>query len=219
MSDKMKLILENINFNGDLSIVDRIERPQVSISQLSYEFEFGKVYHLASERHWEMWALSLLVAGAIVEQSGVVKFNDNICSVCQRQEISWRVGYTHIKRFGLFWQNIKSQILSGIRRGNRYHLSEADYILNFKLTPSRYLRYITQVSSEVWRASCAIGLAHDKQIFCFPPMQLHRDFIKEYGKLWLFDMLTFMKSLNCLILLPLPIDMDTSGFCDGIVKV
>lgn len=65
MSDKMKLILKNINFNGDLSIVNRIERPQVSISQLSYEFEFGKVYHLTSEKHWEMWALSLLVAGAI----------------------------------------------------------------------------------------------------------------------------------------------------------
>jgi len=216
----MKLIIEDVKFKGKLSIIGKIDKPQVSISQFNYEFEFGKVYHLASEGEWEKWALSLLIAGAIVEQSGVIKLNDAICSPRQRQNISWLVNYTHIKRFGLFWQNVKSQIVSGIRKGNRYPLLEKDYISHFTLTPERYLRYITQLSSEVWRASCAIGLAHDRQIFCFPPMEyIRREFIEEYGKLWFFDMLNFMKSLNCLILLPLPIDMDTSDFCDGIVKI
>lgn len=219
----MKLILEDVKFKG--TILNQVIEPEVNLTHLSYEFEFGKVYHIASERQWDGWAFNLLIAGAIVEQAGIIKLNDTIVSPYQRGKMSWRVHRDEIMRFGLFIQSVKNQIRAGIKKGNRYPLSEQDYIQNFKLTPQRYDRYLRQQSSEGWRSSCAIGLAHDKQIFCFPPFEHGRknvvstSFVEDHGERWFFDMLKFMKSLNCLILLPLPIDMDTSEFCDGVIKV
>ncbi|MDX2076212.1 MAG: hypothetical protein SFZ02_07260 [bacterium] len=218
----MRIILEDVTFNGDLSIVDRIEKPKVQLSLSNHEFEFGKVYHLTSENHWDMWALSLLIGGAIVEQSGVFKIDEHIYSAAQRRKISWLVRYEEVRRFGLFTQTVKNQVIAGIKKGNRYGLSEQDFIQHFKLTPQRYVRYLRQQSAEAWSSSCVIGLAHDKQIFCFPPLEYGMgslEFVKMHGKKWFFDMLKFMKSLNCLILLPLPIDMETGDFCDAIVKI
>lgn len=221
----MRLTLDTVKFKSNLPILDKVSKPEVNLNELSYEFEFGKVYHLASEIHWDAWALSLLIAGVIAEQSGNIKLNDATCPPRQRQKMSWRVHRDEVMRFGLFMQSVKNQIRAGIKRGNRYPLSEEDYIQYFKLTPQRYTRYLGQQSTEAWRSSCAIGLAHDKQIFCFPPFEHNRKnvvstgFVEEHGVRWFFDMLNFMKSLNCLILLPLPMDMDTSHFCDAVIKV
>jgi len=223
--DEMKLTLHNVSYQGELLIRDK-PRPYVHFNQLNHELTFGKVYHIACERDWDALGYNRLISGIITPQTGEISIDGVVCNPKKLRRISWHLRYEEIRRWGIFRQNIKNQIRQNKKKGNRYPLSENDYIRHFLLTPSRYLRYITQVSSEAWRASCAIGMANDRQIFCFPAVEHWRrmsgvssGFIQDYGELWLFDMLALMKPFNCLILLPLPPDTESSHFCDEIIMI
>ena len=71
----------------------------------------------------------------------------------------------------------------------------------FELSPSRLDRELKYISNERWNASAAIGLAHGKQIYCFPWMD---DTWKEAIKVRLSHCSEILKENNCLVIIPTP---------------
>src|SRR5206468_947690 len=115
--------------------------------------------------------------------TGTIMRDGNLYNCDDRKQEVWCVHLSEIKRFGI-WKNltVRSQILHGLRIDNHQYLrSEKEVKERFRLTPERYNRPFSHISGEAWRASCAIGVAHGKKIFCFPRMQyLRPDFYEEF---------------------------------------
>lgn len=113
---------------------------------------------------------------------------------------------------------MSSQIRHGLRTcHNQYLQSEAEIIERFKLTSERYHRPMRQLSHEAWRASCAIGLAQGKKIFCFPYMD-HK-MIDEYHDLWLKEMIDLLRDSGALVLIPSVATQSSKKLCDEIISV
>jgi hypothetical protein len=214
----MKLSTYDVEFI-DIVSVRKYAMFLVNIKNFSYDFTFGKAYHLVSEDYNDIWGLSWLIGGKIKEQQGHFELDRVKINSVKRKQISWLIRGEEIKKFGLFRQTVKNQVRQGLKQG-KSKVSEEVLFDKFLITPERYVRPMRQLSSEAWRASCAIGVAHGRQIFCFPPLEYCRKgFIAEYGDLWFKEMVKFLKSLDCLVLLPLPPRIDSSDFCDDIVYI
>jgi hypothetical protein len=206
------IYLQNVGYKGNVAK----EELNIDIKSFTYKFEFGSSYLLDTTSSRAGWALSWLIGGALVPQSGNIYLNDKLVSRNELRGISWLIRFDHIKRMGFITQSIRRQIRSGIEKPRYTHqLNEENIIKYFKLTQETYNRPITQLGSEAWRASCAIGFANGKRIFCFPDMGIFRpSLIKEYRTLWFEDVIKFLKSSGSLILYPAPLSKDIEGVFD-----
>ncbi|WP_019911902.1 hypothetical protein [Paenibacillus sp. HW567] len=83
-----------------------------------------------------------------------------------------------------------------------------------ELAPSRLDRDLSHISNERWNASVAIGLAHEKQVFCFP-------WLSEMWKNAIIARLehcsTVLKLNNCMLLIPVQNISNIENFIDDVV--
>ncbi|MBK8025637.1 MAG: hypothetical protein IPK19_30655 [Chloroflexi bacterium] len=186
-------------------------------------FQFGRSYLLNASVGDGAWALSWIVGGELQEQSGKLELDGNLYTRADRRKAAWLVRFSEIRRFGLFSTSVEAQIRHGLfdtSSQDRYRGSERQIREDFNLTPGRYRRPLSQLSSEAWRASCAIGLANGKKIFCFPHMDyLRPNFVDEYRHLWLEDTLTYLKKSGALVLFPAMLTPANDGLCDEVTSL
>jgi ABC-type dipeptide/oligopeptide/nickel transport system ATPase subunit len=151
-----------------------------AINSISRTFTFGRSY-LLDGWPWDGGkTLSWIIGGALKQDYGKFFKSGQPYSIQERQKEAWCVSLSQIKvnRFSFAAPTIQQQIQHGLKTTVfPYFLTEADYVQHFHLTPERYQRPMYQLSNEGWRASCAIGLANGRRIFCFP--YLRPDFINE----------------------------------------
>lgn len=126
---------------------------------------------------------------------------------------------TFTRRFGIFEPTMKQLVKKGFRRSGRAQMSHAEVIEQFVLTPERYnKRKVRQLSHEGWRASCAVGYAQGKRVFCFPHIDYVRPkLIEEYKALWM-KIIPFMTGAGCMVLIPVVVNADIENVCDEIVN-
>ncbi len=163
-------------------------------------------------------AASMLIGGAFNQQSGTIERNGKPYDIEDRKRDSWLVRRSEIKRFGFITQSLKAQIRYGFRTvQNQYLRSEDEIIRHFKLTPERYTRLMRQFSNEGWRASCAVGLANGRRVFCFP--YIESGFIFD-AHAYLFDeTINLLKSSGALVLLPIDLTNKLKDLCDEVVNI
>jgi ABC-type multidrug transport system ATPase subunit len=142
------------------NFVSRTDRLQ----HFSYRFHSGKVYGIVGGPSQGAWALSYLLSGNYKKFQGDIQINDRPAERDILHINGWYIG-EGIRR-GLFKRQltIREQLEMGVSIDYTVdHLIEV-----FGLAPSRLDREMRYISNERWNASAAIGLAHGKQIFCFP---------------------------------------------------
>jgi hypothetical protein len=186
--------------------------------EFSYEFSFGRSYLLDCAEAGGGWALSWIIGGLLEPTRGTIYRNQFIFSSQERRRTTWCVRHSEIKRFGLFrnW-SVRSQIRYGLRTNpNPFLKTEAAIMQAFKLTLGRYGRPLRQFSHEGWRASCAIGLANGRSIFCFPYLDY---LIPEYFDLWLKDMVDLLRDSGALVLIPAQRTAISERLCDEVVQL
>jgi hypothetical protein len=191
-------------------------RTSGQLSAFSHTFTFGKAYMLVGAGDFDSWIISLLIAGKLTPNTGDIHIDDVAVSPTQLRKISWVIRGDAIKRWGFLKQSVISQIRAGINDS-----VDVERIVDvFRLHPNRYIRKMSQLSHEAWRASCAIGYAHGKRIFCFPDMAyLRPGFVEEYGALWLGDMIRFLKASNAIVLMPYTSTPLASELFDEVVEL
>jgi hypothetical protein len=209
------LQFEVISFQGT---VDKLPGDE-SLSEFTYTFKFGKSYLLNGLPGSGAAAISWLAGGAITPDSGTMYLNDVLIQPAQLRDISWLVRRDTVKQFGLFTRSVKSQIQRGLQKYPSSY-SVQDIKEHFKLTEDRYTRKLRQLSHEAWSASCAIGFAHAKKIFCFPHIDHYRPgLIREYRTLWLENNIQFLTDNGALVLCPAPLSEDARLLFDKIIHL
>ena len=209
------LTVRNANYQG--SILGNSQTYEV-LKNFSYEFHFGKAYLLNAMIGEGAWALSWIIGGAIQQTEGTIEKNGEPYTIKDRKENSWLVHTSEVKRFGIFTQSVQKQIRHGLRtKRGHYLLSENDYFNRFNLSIERYNRPLRQFSNEGWRASCAVGMANAKSIFCFP--HIEPKFITEHRHLWFDELLDLLKSSGALVLCPTPCIDELDDLCDEVVDI
>jgi len=185
------------------------------LSQFSHEFTFGKSYLLHAKPSRGAEALSWLISGIVNPWGGQILLNGKDYTVEQRRQDSWCVRYEEIKRWGWLRQSVRAQLRYALKHNpNPILKTEQEIIQHFRLSPYLLPRPLTQYSHEAWRASCAIGFALGKEIFCFPYVDYLSRMFKEF---WLKDMLDFLTAHGALVLFPGFYDWETVGLCDEVV--
>lgn len=209
--------VDNLEFNG----VIRNEFGRMyheKLKTFSHNFSFGRSFLLSTEIAQGGWAVSWIVGGELEPLRGTLSKNGQEYKASARKADSWLVRKSEIKTFWMKHQTVQMQILHGLQKNHQlYHRSEDELKQQFQLTDERYQRPLHQLSHEAWRASCAIGLANGKKIFCFPYVESST--IEEYYNLWFKDIVNLLKEAGCMVLIPSLITERTAGLCDEIVIV
>lgn len=195
------LSLRDVSYYGTLPLLyGKSWHP--TILPINCDLEQGKIYRITADGERNLWMFCYILTGYLNPQRGYFWMDGVELFAFQRRKLTWFVRYSEIQRFGLFYQSVKRQIRHGIKKYNAHNLTEADYMRIFRLDIHRFNRRLRYQSTQAWRSSCAIGLANNRKIICFSPV-ISGHILEEYHNSWFGDMLKFMKSLNCTILLPL----------------
>jgi hypothetical protein len=200
-----------------------------NIHLFSFDFDFGKSYLLDSEICKGSWALSWLISGDKYSWNkrtdwgpfGDVLFNGKPYTASQRYVDAWRVMYGN--QYKSYWFRPRT-VIEHIRYGlqnnpNPYLKSEQDYISRFMLTPERLNRPITHLSGERWSASCAIGLAYGKRMFCFPYVEFVRPYFIEDRFDWLKSIIDTLCEAGTLVVFPALATDISRLLCDIVVPI
>jgi hypothetical protein len=182
--------------------------------RFSHEFTFGKSYLLHSKPYRGAEALSWIISGIVKPIGGQILLNGKGYPVEQRRQDSWCIRYDEIKKWGWLRQSVQAQLSFALKHNPTPKLTEQEIIRQFWLSPALLPRYSTQYSHEGWRASCALGFALGKKIFCFPYVDYLSRMFKDF---WLKDMLDFLTAHGALVLFPGFYDWETVGLCDEVV--
>jgi hypothetical protein len=187
----------------------------------SYEFAYGKSYLLNAELGKGAWALCWIIGGMLKPDYGEIRQRDDSYTQKERYRDAWFVVRSEAEGFRANHRTVKKHIQHGLKTvQNQYLRSEEEIIARFLLTPERYVRPIRPLSHERWRASCAIGLAHSKKIFCFPYVEYLRPYlIEEYYNLWLKSMIDLLRDSGALVLVPAIATGAAATLCDEVVQV
>jgi ABC-type multidrug transport system ATPase subunit len=213
-----KLSVHNLSFRG--YCYPKYKTAFETLTNFTYQFSFGKSYFLASEIGHGGWALSWIISGLLEPDEGLILLDSLPFTRQQRRKISWCVRRDQIKRFGLFQNmNLQEQIRHGLRTTpDTYLKSEAEIIERFHLSEGRYKRLLRQFSNEGWRASCAVGLAHGKKLFCFPYVDYPR-VIEEHYPFLLKDVIDLLRDSGALVLIPGKWRPAGEELCDEVVEI
>jgi hypothetical protein len=210
------LSITQIAFQGKLTPQATVTHTLLSISAT---FTFGQAYLLdtsASTGSGE--ALSWIVAGVTQPDQGQITRNAQPYPADRRRQDAWCVRWSSI-RVG-WWAirapSVQAQIRYGLRRyGPSIDLNEATLMAQFGLSRSRYNRPLRHLSGEAWRASCAIGVANGKTIFCFP----YIDPAALAIYIWFKDLISALTARGALVLLPTQITPAIAGLGNAHVLV
>ncbi len=211
-----KLSVRNVHYDG---LVNRDVTE--TLARFSYDFTFGKSYLLDAELGHGAWALCWMIGGAIMREAGEIKRDQHSYSQKERLNAAWFVRFSEFKGVRASHRTVQAHVRQGLKVANNPYLrSEQEIIAHFNLAPERYNRAIRSQSSEGWRASCAIGMAYGKQIFCFPYLEyLRPGFVDEYHALWLKNMFDLLRDSGALVLIPARAVHLARTLCDEIVRI
>lgn len=215
------LSVREIRFNGDVN-PGASHLFYESLRPITQVFELGKSYLLDSGLGEGGWALSWIVGGVFAPDFGEITRNNLAYPQEERRKAAWCVRHSQIRvrSFAFREATIREQIQHGLMKipsQYQYLKNEQEIMERFHLTRERYDRPLRQLSHEAWRASCAIGLANGKRIFCFPYMEPR--FIEDYYQIWLKEMLDLLTDAGALVLFPARAIKVAEGLCDEIVLV
>jgi hypothetical protein len=212
------LKLERITFEAlNLFIRDSFG----SVHEFSGEFSFGKSYLLDANLNKGAWALSRIIGGALTPDRGEITKDGISYGQKVRHQEAWFVRESEYSGFRAGSKTVKTHLQHGLKNNPAPFLpSEQTFIEQFMLTPERYDRAIRQLSHEGWRASCAIGLAHGRKIFCFPSIEYVRPYlIEDYFDLWLKAIVDLLSDSGALVLIPAIATGLAANLCDEIVSI
>lgn len=165
MEKLIELKLENVSVQCK-PFISNIDAMLDEVNSFSYTFKDGHVYAVISQPGSGGWALSYLLAGKVKKYMGIIRINGLIADAKLLRSNSIYVGEgLHSKRW--FLGGSKKTIRQLLEEGSNSY-SVGELIETLELSHSRLDRSIRQISNERWNASVAIGLAHSRQIFCFP---------------------------------------------------
>jgi ABC-type multidrug transport system ATPase subunit len=136
------------------------------LDHFTYRFLPGRTYGIVCGPGCGGWALSYLLSGLAANFEGTVTINSKIVLPKELQINGWYVGQG-LPAAGKFLKKemtVRRQLECGT--SNQYKMEEL--VNRFELSASRLDRELRYVSNERWNASTAIGLMHEKQVFCFP---------------------------------------------------
>ncbi len=190
------------------------------LTNFNYTFTFGKSYLLDSGESGAGQTLSWIIGGELEQEGGSITQNGVPYTLFERKQDAWCVRYSALKtkKFSVKESTVREQIQHGLKVTQaQYPRTEADIVKQLYLTQERCDRPLRQLSNESWRASCAIGFANGKKIFCFP--YLGSGFIENYYSLWLKEMLGFLKSSGALILVPATAHKAYADLCDEVLTL
>ena len=186
------------------------------LTNFSYSFQYGKAYLLESTANGGGWSLSWIIGGLIEQTNGTIERDGFEYARVERRKDAWCIRHETSPK-NLFWEpSVISQIRHGLKLANNQFLqSEEELINRIGLSPERYKRPLRQLSHEAWRASCAIGMAFGKSIYCFPYMS--PDYLEHYPDFK--GIINLLKESSALVLLPTKATLDINGWFDEIVQL
>jgi energy-coupling factor transporter ATP-binding protein EcfA2 len=214
------LSVRDVAFEGVIA-PKAIQKTYEQLKPISLDFTLGKSYLINTEAGEGGWALSWVIAGILQPTSGVVEWNYRIYPLKKRREDTWVVRRSEIRRFGLFPMTVQEQIQCGLKTAQGQYLKTEEAIIQAcMLSPQRYRRLLRHLSHEGWRASCAIGLAHGKKIFCFSPFfDRYPQWLDELVGLWFKDLVQLLTSSGALVIVPTKATPIASTVFDEIVQL
>lgn len=215
------LSVKNIAFEGFMGD-SGWQHVYEKLDSFSYEFTYGKSFLLDSDVGHGGWALSWIIGCLINPSIGTIMRDSSLYDFNDRKREVWCVHQSEIKRFGILGNlTVRSQIIHGLRTDNNQYLrSEKEIKERFHLTPERYNRPFSHISGELWRASCAIGVAHGRKIFCFPHMQyLRPDFNEEVYQIQFKELVDLLTEIGAMVLLPAKSSSSTKGLTDFVISI
>lgn len=192
------LTIENLSFFGTCHF-DLLGKHSEKFDNLSLQFRFGEAYCLEGTIDSGAWGLSWVISGVVAESSGRIMIDNQILQKDARKKICCPVGVSKRKFF--HDNTIIGQIRQGIERsGQKYFRTAEEVVDKLHLSSERLDRRLDQLSGERWRASIAIGLANNRQIYCFPWMK--PEFISTFRDLWFAELIDYLKFNKTLVLIP-----------------
>ncbi len=191
------------------------------ISQFSHDFFYGKSYLLDAELGKGAWALSWIIGGLLNPVHGEILKDGTPFNQNERLKEAWFVRKSEFIGFRAGRRSVKAYVQQGLKKARKPYLqSEQEIIERFYLTPERYGRSVRQLSHEGWRASCAIGIAQEKKIFCFPYIEYVRPYlVEEYYDSWLKPVVDLLRDSGALVLIPAIATPLTEKLCDEVVHI
>ena len=132
-----------------------------------HSFEGGKIYGLIGECGSGGWGISSLLCGKESREESRVLMNGVKVSQNELEKWGWYVGEGIARRCHFSREkSVIGQIRHGLNVSKK--CDENEIIRRFGLSDKRLDLRLSNLSWERWRASAAIGYAHDCKIFCFP---------------------------------------------------
>ena len=188
----------------------------------NYTFTFGKSYLLDGWPWHGGDMLSWIIGGAFDQFSGKLLKNDVPYTLKERQKDAWCFRLSDKKGPKILYHEptVQEQIQYGLKTTfEPYFKTEEEFIAHFHLTIERYRRPLRQLSGEVWRANCAIGLANGRRVFCFP--YVIPDIVNINAEMHLKAIFKTLTDAGALVLFPTTALglFDPEGLCDEIVPV
>ena len=165
-----KIVLENFSVGGKCDIFHHGVLNDC-LQKSNYTFNAGNLYGIIGEFGNGGAALSCGITGKTDYYEGSIYIDGNEIYFDELKNISWYIGDDLKKKRNFLKREmtVKEQIIYGLNHYNRC----CDFEIikqQFNLSTERIDRCIEYVSGERWKASCAIGYANGKEIFCFPLM-------------------------------------------------
>lgn len=137
------------------------------IPRMKFELIGGNTYGIKCECGAGGWAISYILAGREAAKGQKVYLNDTRINQQQIKGVGWYVGEGLPHNIMLKEKSILKQLRKGLKYKNN-QLSIDNIITQFGLSEDRLHCRIKDLSWEKWRASLAIGYAHNKKIYVFP---------------------------------------------------
>lgn len=165
MGENMEIVVnikEGVFFPSLINFGSTID----DIADLKCKFSSGKSYGIIGECGSGGWGLSYVLSGRDTCPKQKIFTNEKEISQEDLKRIGWYVG-DGIERNSVFnrEKSIKKQLQLGVKQ-NKHCVEEI--VNKFNLSHDRLNQRLSELSWEKWRASIAIGYAHNKKIFCFP---------------------------------------------------
>ncbi|MCE3202637.1 hypothetical protein [Paenibacillus sonchi] len=183
-----------------------------SLEHFSYRFIPGKTYALVNNIGEGGWALSYLLSGREKGYKGVISIDGNKIERGLLGSFGWYVGEGIQSKAPFYKKSLT--VREQLEIGTSEEHTVDKLIKAFELAPSRLDRDMKHISNERWNASIAIGLAHEKQVFCFPWLN---DMWKNAILARLAHCSTILKQNKCILLIPVQNILNIENFIDDVV--